>query len=906
MSLTVSTNVYFPLGLGNQYPEFAWKLTAHSPVRAAQKAYQLEVSTTPNFEREFIVWNSEKVNSSEQFGIVYQGSPLKSRTRYYWRAKVWDSSNSCSEWSKFDWFEMGMLDPNIWIAKWISNKPQFDPKHEKVLYFHKYITTGPAVVKGRAYLSALGWYRLFINDIDVTGNALVPRWTPMDHTIEYQTYDISTNFQPGRNRITIIVADGRYRGLLGMSSRRRIYGDSLAAFAQFHLEFEGCGELVATTDESWVVSEGPIRSSDPKAGEVVDLRVNSTESLSVSSYPVQVVSTPKAHLIAEEVPRVQEVDRLAPVGIRKTPSGKQLVDFGQNFAGVVQIKLSGPKGTKVKLSFSEIVGLDGELDLKYVFMGFPWKLRQMDEVTLSGTTTLFQPYFTIHGFRYVVVEGLPDDLGETDICGIVFSSKLSKAGAFECSNPQLEQLWKNVTWSMLSNFVDTPTDCPTRERSGWTGDIQIFGAAATHLVRSQEYLRRYLSNVAYEQLSDGRIPPIIPSETSKSSGSNFLVTLPSTSVGWGDVSVLLPWTLYCYYGDKTVLDKQYNSMCLWVNQLERRARMKSSLKRLFAGPYEEYIVDTGFHWGEWLRPDEGLMSVLLVAVLPPSAVVATAYYAHSTRVLSEIAAVIGKGEDSTRYREAFVKIRDAWRATFVQVRKDGLRIGADKQDDYVRALSFDLLLEEHKSMAVNRLVQLIERADYHIGTGFLSTPMLLPILANNGRPDVAFQLLLQKTSPSWLYQIERGATTIWETWPGYDKRGNASASHNHYAFGSIITWLHEGIAGISPAEPGYRLILIKPIVGGGITYAKASVETPFGLAASSWKVLDENTGAKVHLEITIPTGTSAIVHHGTETSEVPAGTHSFTWRLDQTHVVIDESYSVPYETVENVTTIYNT
>ncbi|KAK6508889.1 hypothetical protein TWF481_003656 [Arthrobotrys musiformis] len=879
MSLTVSTNSYFPLGMGNPYPEFAWKLDSNPSNHGVQTAYEIQVSIAPDFEHMSLVWNEGKIKSAEQFGITYNGDPLESRTQYYWRVRVWDSSDSPSKWSKIATFETGIMDPNLWTAKWISAKPLFDPKQDKVLYFHKFITASSAVVNGRAYVSALGWYRLFINDVDITGPCLVPRWTPTDHTLEYQTYDISQHFHVGRNRITIVVGDGRYRGRLGVATRRCVYGDSLAAFAQFHLQLEGIGELVSTTNESWVVSEGPIQRSDPRDGEVVDLRVNSSESSLVNSFPVRMITPPAAKIIAEEVPRVQEVDRLVPIDIKRTPSGKQLIDFGQNFAGVARIRLSGPAGTKVKLEFSEIVGLNGELDLKYVFMGFPGSLEQKDEIILSGKETWFQPFFTIHGFRYVTVDGLPATLGPTDIQGIVLSSKLPTAGTFECSNPQLEKLWKNVFWSLLSNFVDTPTDCPTRERSGWTDDIQIFGPAATHLVASQEYLRRYLSNVEYEQFDDGTIPPVIPSETSKFSGSNTL-SRARTSVGWGDVSVMLPWTLYRYYGDKAVLEKQYDSMRLWVDQMELRARTKRSWKGMVSSVYGDHILDTGFHWGEWLRPDEGVMSIILTVLLPPSAVVATAYYANSTRILSEISAIIGKKEDSLRYQAAFTKIRSAWQAAFVQIRKDGIRIGSDKQDDYVRALEFDLLLPEHRPKAVDRLVQLIEKENYHLATGFLSTPMLLPALTANGRPDVAFKLLLQKTCPSWLYQIERGATTIWETWPGYDKRGNASASHNHYAFGSIITWLHEGIAGISPLEPGYRVILIKPTIGGGITHAKASLETPFGLAISSWKIINSGDGEKVDLTITIPIGASAVVHHGTDITEgVPAGTHFYTWRL---------------------------
>lgn len=390
------------------------------------------------------------------------------------------------------------------------------------------------------------------------------------------------------------------------------------------------------------------------------------------------------------------IDTLAPRTITRLASGAQIVDFGQNFAGVVRIGLSGRRGSRVQLTHSELLTSAGEVDLTYLDSPLTMKVApQRDEVILGGRDEWFQPWFTIHGFRYLQVDGLAPDLEVDEVQGVVLSSDLPVTGAFECSDERLNRLQRNVLWSLRSNLTDTPTDCPTRERSGWTGDIQVFAPTAALLVDAHGYLNRYLRNLAIEQFPDGTVPPFVPSETSTfSGGPSRLTRLTATAVGWGDAAVALPWTMYRYYGDTAVLKRRYDSMRRWVGHLERTARTKRSPTRWLrkrVGAKERYILDTGFHWGEWLRPGEPF-TVLARDLLRHRPVVATAYFAHSTRMLSRIAEVIG----------------------------------ADRQDDYVRALAFDLLTPRQRPAAVDRLARLIEQADHHIGTGFLSTPMIPP------------------------------------------------------------------------------------------------------------------------------------------------------------------------------------
>lgn len=850
-----------PLGIDAAHPRFTWR---HRAGGARPSAYAVQVSTDPGFAR--LVWDTGRINDDQPMGVGYAGAALDSRRRYWWRVGAWEGEGESAAWSAPATFETAILDPSWWRAQWISGAAPKTKADYRVLYLQAGVDLSAPVVRGRAYVSALGWYRFLVNGIDLTGPALVPRWTPFDDYVEYQVYDVTEAFQTGSNVAALVIGDGRFRGRLGLLDQRAVYGDRLAGLAQFELELADGTSVSLVTDRNWQAGGGQILTADPKFGERVDLRMAHPD------FGAAEILHTHRDLIAEQVAQVREVDRLAARAVRRTPTGTQIVDFGQNFAGVTRIRLAGPAGTTVGLTHGEVTDPEGNLDgLRY----------QRDEVVLSGENTWWQPWFTIHGFRYVEVDGLTTELDPADVEGIVLSSDLPAAGEFDCSDPRLNQLRSNVAWSLRSNFVDTPTDCPTRERSGWTGDIQVFASTASAFVDVQAYLQRYLRNLAAEQFADGRVPVFIPSETSAASPrGTTLMRFPSSSVGWGDAAVLVPWMLYTYYGDRDVLEQQLSSMTAWVDQLARRARRKRSigrrLRREGRVDVEPFLVDTGFHFGEWLRPGSSLPTALLDGRRHRS-VVATAYFEHSARILSTICGVLGRDTEAARYRDLADQTRYAWRTVFL--RGDG-RIGADRQDDYVRALAFDLLDEDEKAGAVERLVALIDDAGWHLGTGFLSTPMLLPVLVDGGRPDVAWTLLLQDSTPSWLHQIARGATTVWETWEGYDDKGRANASHNHYAFGAVAGFLTERIAGLRPAEPGYRVIDIAPLIGGGLTHARASVQTPFGVAASSWTRAQRT----VTLTVTIPPGATAHVHAGGTRHETGSGTNTFEWDTDPSDV----------------------
>lgn len=859
-------------------PRFGWTL----PGKTRQSAYEVVVVTASLCNGDTVIWRSGKVTDERPFDAAYEGPPLTSRTVYWWRVRVWLVDGTETSWSKSATFETAIVDPADWTACWITDPASARDATPRTLYFRREFHLPAAVARGRAYVSALGWYRAFANCSDLTGHALVPRWTSPSHFVEYQTYDVTEHFTVGINVLGIVVAEGRYRGRIGVSSTPAVYGQRLAAFVQLELDLVDGTAITINTDDEWAVGSGRILSSDPKFGERVDLRINAEDWLhpggsAENASAALMFTAPFPHLIAEEVERVEVIGR-RPGTVSRTDSGAQVVDFGQNFAGVATVRLSGTVGQKVTLAYGEILTEQGELDTSYLETlesdgVATW--FQRDEAILAASAVDYTPWFTIHGFRYLQIDGLADTLADDDVEAIVISTALAMTGRFESSCQDLERLHGNALWSMRSNFTDTPTDCPTRERSGWTGDIQVFAPTACILADANNYLRRYLRNLAADQYPDGRVPPVIPREPMRLIAGLDFAGIAATSVGWGDAAVMLPWTLYWYTGDSEVLRLQYQSATAWLDHLQRRALNTRSLRRRWRGigDDERFIVDTGFHWGEWLRPGEGPGSSLIKNVVNGSASIATAYFAHSAGLLAKMSSTIGEYESAARYQELTENVARAWRTAFVHA--DGARIGSDRQDDYVRALAFELLLPEQRGPAIHRLATLIEHADDHLGTGFLSTPLLLSTLADNGRSDLAYRILLQTTPPSWMAQIRRGATTIWETWEGYDDAGRAKSSHNHYAFGAVASWLHEYVAGIRPVEPGYRTIAIAPHIGGGLTDAASTLSTPYGPVSSSWSVTDET----VRLRVLIPSGTTANIRVDGEVHTVPAGEHAFAFAI---------------------------
>jgi len=619
--------------------------------------------------------------------------------------------------------------------------------------------------------------------------------------------------------------------------------------------------LIITSDAQWKCAAGPILKSDMQEGEIYDARLempgwNELGYNDNAWKPIRVVSYPKNHLVASMGVPVRQKETFSPA-VLKTPKGETVLDFGQNLAGIVRLKVRGPKGTTLRLRHGETLDQDGNFTQAnlYAFPAKSGKEPFFQEVryTLKGDgEEEYEPKFTVHGFRYVKLEGYPGEPKPEDFFATAIYSDMPPSGTFECSEEMINQLHHNTAWSMKSNFLDLPTDCPTRERAGWTGDAQIFAPSASFLMDTQAFLRKWLAELRDEQFENGMVGNFVPNPYRLK--KSFLNRLDGSS-GWGDVAVMMPWALYQAYGDIQILEEQYESMKAWINYIASQAQ-KSNRLRKTSPANRLYIWDTGYHWGEWLEPGTGgnqaMMGGVLKRVLFGAPTVATAYYAHSTRLLARTAKILGKEEEAQMFNHMADRIKNAYAAEFIG--HDG-RMSPDTQPSYARVLAFDLAPAELKPAIVEHLVRLIRAAGNHVGTGFLTTPYLLHVLSENGRLDVAYELLLQKSIPSWLYSVTKGATTIWESWEGIDENGKPSLSLNHYSLGSVIHFLHCKVAGLEIAEPGYRRIHICPQPGGGLTHAKAAYESVRGQIVSDWTLQD----GKMQIHVTLPPNTRAWV-----------------------------------------------
>jgi alpha-L-rhamnosidase len=857
-----------PLGIESKEPCLSWQLTSDQR-GATQSAYQIQVRN-----RQGELWDSGKVPSDQSLHIPYSGPSLRSRQRYTWQVRVWDNNDRPSAWSEPGWWEMALLHTTDWQAQWIEPDWDEDPAaFNPCPYLRVPFTLRTRPVSARLYVTAHGLYEASLNGLRVGDAYFTPGYSSYHHRLPYQTYDVSDLLRDGENVAGAILGDGWYRGSLGIASRRNTYGQHLGLLWQLVVGYADGSEQVIVSDEGWRATTGPILSSDLKAGEVYDARLEmpgwDQPGFDASRWRgVRVAEYSLENLMVSPAPPVRRKERFVPVKILTTPVGETVVDMGQNFSGVVQLKVNGPAGTTIRLRHGEALDKDGNFTMDHLAIEpvFPAPPQAISYTLRGGGEEVYTPFFTVHGFRYVKVEGFPGTPTPENFTGIALYSDLPTTGTFTCSDPRLNQLQHNILWSQKGNFLEIPTDCPTRERAGWTGDAQIYASTASFLMQTAEFFRKWLRDLAAEQEPDGKVPLIIPRPSGAESSLPRTVTLLNGSAGWGDAAVILPWTLYQVYGDQRLLEEQYASMKAWVDYQQRQAQDKYQPQGHTAPRYQErkpleyelYLWDTNYHWGEWLEPDDPVPGLLFAEWAPEVAQIlsaphiATAYFAYSTRLLAETARVLGNEADAQVYSVLFEKIQQAFITEFVG---EHGRMTPDKQSNYVRALAFDLLPEHLRPAATQRLIKLIQEAGTHLGTGFLSTPYLCPVLGDNGHLDLAYALLMQDTPPSWLYAVKKGATTIWESWDGIDEEGNPHNSLNHYSYGAIGNWLYQVVAGIKPGVSGYRHTIFQPQPGGGLTFASATYQSLYGEIATSWQI----DGERFQLTVTVPTNTTATV-----------------------------------------------
>jgi alpha-L-rhamnosidase len=824
-----------PLGIWDTTPRLSWQLPDGA---RTQLAYEIELDGM----------SAGRVETGRSLLVPWPGPALLARQRVGCRVRVW-TEDGASEWSEPLEIEAGLVDPTDWVAQWIAPREQAgassSPRPAYVLRREFDLDHGgPA----RLYATAHGIYELFLNGQRVGDMELTPGFSSYEHHLDVQTFDVTALLRPGPNTWDVVLSDGWYRGRIGFTQTPDCYGDRTAFLGQLHVE-----QTIVATDPSWQCADGPIVAADLMAGEAVDLRITPDHWR-----PVELVAHDLTRLTSSPAPPSRRIEELRPVAVRHLDAERQVVDLGQNIHGWIRLAEPAASGVTVTLTHGEAVDDLGDVTQEHLagydpFSGQTVPVGMIDQVTFADEPgQAFEPRHTTHGFQYVRVTGSPTQLTPDDVTGVVVHTDLRRTGWFRCSDDRLNRLHAAADWSFRGNACEIPTDCPTRERSGWTGDYQIFMPTAAFLYDVAGFSRKWLRSVVAEQRADGCVRNIAPDPLGANGNESFMERMGMEgSAGWGDAITIVPWTLWHTYGDDQVLQECWPAMLRWLEFATRSARDHRHPSRVARGDaalHEAFIWDGTFHFGEWLEPGASMGDL----GTQDNGAVATAYFHRSASIAATVGRVLDHGAEADRLDELAANIRHAWQREFIA--PDGT-LTPNTQATHVRALAFDLIPAELRPAIATQLAQLVEDAGNHLGTGFLGTPLLLPTLADAGYADLAYALLLQATPPSWMHMLDRGATTIWESWEGI--ADGLPSSLNHYSKGAVASFLHTHVAGIQQAddEPAYRTFRIAPQPGGGLTSAEAAFDSPYGRIESSWRL----DGDAFRLVLTVPPGTSAEV-----------------------------------------------
>ncbi len=822
-----------PLGIETKSPRLSWQIQSDES-NVKQVAYEIRVAASSEnlSAKKKLLWNSGIVKSDQSVHIVYKGGPLQSSQRYYWQVRIWDNKHRISNWSNPSWWETALLDKALWKAKWIGSGEQSPEDHRPVCFRKEFNCIG-TVKSARLYITSLGLYQVFLNGEKVGSDLFTPGWTSYNKRIQYQTYDVTGMLKSG-NVLSAVVGDGWYRGNIGGRVHTNYYGNKLGFLAQLEVTFSDGSTQKLVTDDSWQAGHGSIQESDIYNGETIDASQEwpgwKQSGFTSSAFsPATVLDRPTNILVAGISSPVRAIQETIPRKIVKTPRGETVFDMGQNMVGWVRVKVNGQKGDKVVLKFAEVLDKDGNFYTENLRSA-----KATDTFILKGGgPEVFEPHFTFHGFRYVKLEQFPGIPDLRCLTGIVIHSDMPQTGNFSCSDSLINQLQRNIQWGQRGNFLDVPTDCPQRdERLGWTGDAQVFAPTAVFNFNVAPFFTKWMADLAADQLPDGKVTDVVP-DVRSGRGS---------SAAWGDAAIVVPWTVYQAYGDTSVLTALYPSMKAWVEYMRKRAGA-------------DHLWTGDAHYGDWLAYASTQSDY--PGATTEKDLIANAYYTFSTGRLARIAEILGKKEDASSYRELAQKCREAFCHEYLT---PSGRLVSNTQTAYALALAFRLLPDSMNAKAAAFLAADVDKMK-HLTTGFVGTPLICQALADHGYAGQAFNLLMNKEYPSWLYPVTKGATTIWERWDGQKPDGSFQDvkmnSFNHYAYGAIGDWLYRYVAGISsdPKNPGYKHFFLQPHPGGGLTNASAELETMFGTIRSAWKM----EGDSMTFSCTVPANSSATI-----------------------------------------------
>lgn len=851
-------------------PYFSWEIESDLQ-NVIQSAYRIQV-----YQAEQCIWDSKVQHSQQTTFIFYEGESLESSTLYKWNVSVWDNHGNMAS-GQAD-FETALLNLKDWKAKWVESTIRHRKKTPAVM-FRKDFEVGNGLISAKVYATCHGIYYMSMNGNQVDSRKFAPEYTAYDKCLYYQTYDVTGLLREGKNTIGMYVGDGWFFSMMSKKRGRKSFSKYHGILFQIELQYQNEKREWILSDESVLCSVGPVQYSDLYRGEIYDAQktVNNwdTPHCDLQQWKkCKITYFPMNNLKAQALDPIRLYKELPVKKVLTTPKGEKVLDFGQNFAGYVRMKLHIPKGTSVTLEHSETLDKDGN------YFNNIQGINQKDTYLSNGEEITYEPLFTFHGFRYVRVTGI-STLRAEDFTGVALTSESVSVGSFICSDTHINRLVENSLWSQRSNMFSIPTDCPQREKAGWTGDIGLYGRTALQNEDLTAFLTSWLTNMALEQKKDGQIPPVIPFSDFYIMTSKLQPILmggsPKTisSSGWGDCCVDVPYDMYCLTGNTAILRQQYLVMKKWLAYVEKQARTKKGKNSGVEKSKEQYLWNSGFHYGEWLIPsccEKGgsLSKENLASAKEGKNYVAPLYFYSSCTKMKKIAEVLGEEADANYYKGLAQKILDACQSSLLT---SDNRLRYERQGAYVIALKAGIIPESKKKQFAGRLAELIHQNGDKLDTGFLGTQYLLDALSENGYGELAYHLLIQPENPGWMYEVKNNATTIWESWNCFDKNGNIQLmSMNHYAFGCVCDWIYRNITGIDLLEPGFKKIRIAPQIYGDLTYASRIFHCEYGEVESSWNI--ENNIFR--LDVRIPCNTTAVIELPDKKTEiVGSGTYHF-------------------------------
>jgi alpha-L-rhamnosidase len=819
-----------PLAMDVAKPRLSW-IVESSKRGTIQTAYEIFVASDPKIlgEGRGDLWESGKVEGDQNTQIAYAGKSLQTRKQCFWKVRIWDNHGNISPFSAIASWRMGLLTGADWTGSWIGLAGDTSRDLRPDPFVRKEFNVQKGIRRATAYIITRGLFIASLNGSRIGHDVLSPEWTDYRKRIQYLTYDVTPQIKKGANCVGIIIGDGWYSGFVGFGKLPNNYGSQTSALMQLHIEFADGTEEVIATDQSWRGSFGPILSSDLLMGEEYDARLemNGWDEPGFNDkrwQPVAVYPKPTARLVPLPTEPVRITQLLKPRRITEPKKGIFVIDLGQNIAGFVRLKVHGKAGREITMRHAEVLNPDGT-----IYTTNLRRAKATEKYTLGGKgIESYEPHFTFHGFRYVEVTGYPGKPAMDAITGCAINTDLPITGSFGCSDKIVNQLVSNISWSQRGNFISIPTDCPQRdERLGWMGDAQIFVRTAAFDMDVSSFMTKWMYDVVDAQSPDGAFM-----DTSPFVDKNGTFGAP----GWGDAGIIVPWNIYRCYGDTRMIDDHFEAMERWMQYMAE------------ANP--DFIRKNRLNnnYGDWLSIDAET----------PKDLLATAFWAYDARLMVDMASATGRTEAQQKYEAVFDSVKSAFQKAYISA--DGKIHGAT-QTGYVLALAFNLMPDDLRQAAAQFIIDDIKAKKGHLSTGFIGVKYLNPVLTETGHADVAYQLLFNKTFPSWGFPITQGATTIWERWDGWttDKgfQDPGMNSFNHYSMGSVGEWLYRHVAGIDLGEkPGYKEIIVHPRVTEQLSHVSASYSSPQGVIKSEWA----QKKGRFTFNVAIPANTVATIY----------------------------------------------